>query len=100
MIERRPLRGSSWSALLSFRDEAYLRHELGAALLPGEPATSLDAAAKVVRVGGREVPYDALVLATGSRVFGASRLYSGRLASDRSSASRTSTVRYGRCSHR
>ncbi len=48
------------------REEAHLREELGVELLLGRPATALDTAARVVHVGGREVAYDAVVLATGS----------------------------------
>lgn len=40
--------------------------DLGVDLLLGAPATALDADNRIVCVGGREVPYDALVIATGS----------------------------------
>lgn len=50
-----------------FRDEEYFRNELSAELLLGEPAEALDTEARVVTVGDRAVPYDALVIATGSR---------------------------------
>jgi len=49
-----------------FRTEDTLRDELGVELLLGSPATSLDTVAKLVTVGGRQVPYDALVIATGA----------------------------------
>ena len=49
-----------------FRDEATLRDELGVELLLGSPATGLDTRSRVVRVGDREIGYDALVIATGS----------------------------------
>jgi NADPH-dependent 2,4-dienoyl-CoA reductase/sulfur reductase-like enzyme len=41
--------------------------ELGVELVLGQRATGLDTQRRVVRVGEREVPYDALVIATGSR---------------------------------
>lgn len=41
--------------------------ELRVELLLGQRATGLDTDRRVVRVGEREVPYDALVIATGSR---------------------------------
>ena len=50
-----------------FREEAHLRDELGVTLMLGSPATGLDTDRRVVSVGDREVPYDALVIATGSR---------------------------------
>lgn len=40
--------------------------ELGVGLRLGAPATALDTAERVVYAGGDEVPYDALVLATGA----------------------------------
>lgn len=49
-----------------FRDEAHLRDELDVTLMLGEPATGLDTSRRVVVVGDSEVPYDALVIATGS----------------------------------
>jgi NADPH-dependent 2,4-dienoyl-CoA reductase/sulfur reductase-like enzyme len=58
--------GSSEPDLPFFRDEAHLRDELGATLLLGDPATGLDSRRKVVLVGTTEVPYDALIIATGS----------------------------------
>lgn len=50
---------------LWFREEAHLRDDLGVDLRLGSPATGLDTEAKVVRVGDDEIPYDALVIATG-----------------------------------
>ncbi|MEO3859569.1 FAD-dependent oxidoreductase [Acrocarpospora sp. B8E8] len=41
--------------------------ELDVDLALGEPATALDPERRVLRVGGRELPYDAAVLATGAR---------------------------------
>lgn len=41
--------------------------ELGVELLLGQRATGLDTDRRVIRVGDRDVPYDALVIATGSR---------------------------------
>ncbi|NMO01456.1 oxidoreductase [Gordonia sp. TBRC 11910] len=49
-----------------FRAEDTLRDELGVDLVLGYPATGLDTDARVVRVGEREVPYDVLIIATGS----------------------------------
>ncbi len=49
-----------------FRDEEYLTDELGVELVLGAPATKLDPVARVVHVGDRQVPYDALVIATGA----------------------------------
>ncbi|HET6151476.1 MAG TPA: FAD-dependent oxidoreductase [Marmoricola sp.] len=49
-----------------FRDESYLADELGVELVLGAPATRLDTDARVVRVGERSIPYDALVIATGA----------------------------------
>ncbi len=49
-----------------YRTEAALRDELDVELLLGTPATGLDTGRRVVRVGEREVPYDALVIATGA----------------------------------
>jgi NADPH-dependent 2,4-dienoyl-CoA reductase/sulfur reductase-like enzyme len=48
-----------------FRTEDVFADELGVDLILGAPATWLDAARKVVMIGDREVPYDALVIATG-----------------------------------
>jgi NADPH-dependent 2,4-dienoyl-CoA reductase/sulfur reductase-like enzyme len=50
----------------TFRDEAYFRDELAVELVLGHPARSLDIGRKVVVVGEREIPYDALVIATGA----------------------------------
>jgi NADPH-dependent 2,4-dienoyl-CoA reductase/sulfur reductase-like enzyme len=50
-----------------FRSAEVFSDELDVDLLLGEPATALDTARRVVAVGGREVPYDALVIATGAR---------------------------------
>ncbi|HVV08311.1 NAD(P)/FAD-dependent oxidoreductase [Amycolatopsis sp.] len=50
-----------------FRDERALRDELGVELRLGRPATGIDTARRVVSVGGDEVPYGALVIATGAR---------------------------------
>ena len=49
-----------------FRTQEVLRDELGVELVLGAPATSLDTERRVVRVGDREIGYDALVIATGS----------------------------------
>jgi len=49
-----------------FRDESVFADELDVTLLLGQPATGLDIEARVVRVGDTEVPYDALVIATGA----------------------------------
>lgn len=50
-----------------YRTEAELRDDLGVELRLGAPATGLDPARAIVQVGEREVPYDALVIATGAR---------------------------------
>lgn len=52
---------------VEFRAHAHLRDELGVELALGEPATALDGAARELQVGGRAIPYDALVIATGAR---------------------------------
>ncbi|MEU6375792.1 FAD-dependent oxidoreductase [Streptomyces sp. NPDC046909] len=49
-----------------FRDEHHLREVLRTELRLGRPATGLDTERRVVRVGDDEVPYDALVIATGT----------------------------------
>jgi NADPH-dependent 2,4-dienoyl-CoA reductase/sulfur reductase-like enzyme len=49
-----------------FRDEAVLADELDVTLMLGRPATALDTDARIVHVGDTEVPYDALVIATGA----------------------------------
>ncbi|MCX2948812.1 NAD(P)/FAD-dependent oxidoreductase [Lentzea sp. NEAU-D7] len=54
---------------VTFRGRAEF-DELGVELLLGTPATGLDPDAKVVHAGGAEVPYDALVIATGAAACG------------------------------
>ncbi|MFI8592135.1 NAD(P)/FAD-dependent oxidoreductase [Dietzia maris] len=49
-----------------FRTEEMLRDELGVELVLGSPATSLDTERRIIRVGERDIGYDALVIATGS----------------------------------
>lgn len=49
-----------------FRTADSLRDELGVRALLGEPATALRADERVVVAAGREVPYTALVIATGA----------------------------------
>ena len=49
-----------------FHEEQHLRDELGIQLALGAPATGLDPAAKVLAVGEHEMPYDALLIATGA----------------------------------
>lgn len=51
-----------------FRTDDVFAEELRVELLLGSPATSLDVDRKIVGVGDREVPYDALVIATGSKL--------------------------------
>src|SRR5690606_15241863 len=46
--------------------EAVLAGELRVELLPGTAASGLDTARRIVALGDREVPYDGLVIATGS----------------------------------
>jgi NADPH-dependent 2,4-dienoyl-CoA reductase/sulfur reductase-like enzyme len=48
-----------------FRGERYLRAELGVELLLGAPAEALNTARRTVRTAVRDVPYDAVVIATG-----------------------------------
>ncbi|QFU91994.1 NAD(P)/FAD-dependent oxidoreductase [Amycolatopsis sp. YIM 10] len=50
----------------TYREERKLTEELGAELLLGSPASALDVHECTVSVGERVVPYDALVIATGS----------------------------------
>jgi NADPH-dependent 2,4-dienoyl-CoA reductase/sulfur reductase-like enzyme len=49
-----------------FREECYLRDELGVDLRLGAPAHALDPARRTVHVTGQEIPYDGLVIATGA----------------------------------
>lgn len=49
-----------------FRPQEYYTDELKVSLLLGQAATSLEPNERIVKVGAREVPYDALVLATGA----------------------------------
>lgn len=49
-----------------FRDASVFADELDVTMLLGRPATALDADARVVRIDEAEVPYDALVIATGA----------------------------------
>ena len=49
-----------------YRTEAELRDDLSVELRLGAPASGLDPARRVVQVGDRDVPYDALVIATGA----------------------------------
>lgn len=51
-----------------FRGDEVFAEELQVELLLGAPATSLDAERRIVHVGDREVGYDALVIATGSKL--------------------------------
>ena len=51
-----------------FRSEEYLTNDLQVELLLGAPATGLDTAQHKVLIGDRGVPYDALVIATGSEL--------------------------------
>ncbi|MDA3644187.1 FAD-dependent oxidoreductase [Saccharopolyspora indica] len=51
---------------VSFREEHHLRAELGVELLLGAPVNQLDPVQRLVRVDGRELPYDALVITTGA----------------------------------
>lgn len=57
--------GDPETALRPYRDEAALA-ELGVTLRLGSPATGVDLAGRTVRVGDDDVPYDDLVVATGS----------------------------------
>lgn len=50
-----------------FRTEQTLRDELGVDVRLGAPATALDTEARTVAVGDDQVPYDALVIATGAQ---------------------------------
>ncbi len=50
----------------TFRSEDLLRCELTVDLVLGTPATGLDTAAKVLRIGQRSMSYDAIVIATGA----------------------------------
>lgn len=51
-----------------FRGDEVFADELKVDLVLGSPATRLDATRKIVFVGDREVPFDALVIATGSKL--------------------------------
>lgn len=51
---------------VEFASEERLRGELGVDLRLGVPASGLDPQSRVVAVGDEEVPYDSLVIATGS----------------------------------
>jgi NADPH-dependent 2,4-dienoyl-CoA reductase/sulfur reductase-like enzyme len=48
------------------RTREHLTDELGVGLLLGAPATALDPEARTVTVDGREIPYSAVVIATGA----------------------------------
>jgi NADPH-dependent 2,4-dienoyl-CoA reductase/sulfur reductase-like enzyme len=67
----RPPLSKSWlgnggpAAVTPFRTQAELRDDLGVNLLLGVAADGLDTVAREVTVGGRAVPYDALIIATG-----------------------------------
>lgn len=50
-----------------FRNEKTLTEELGIELLLGNAAEHLDTRRRLVSVSGREIPYDAMVIATGTR---------------------------------
>lgn len=49
-----------------FRSDEFFANDLHVELMLGDAATGLDTGRKVVLVGEREIPYDALVIATGS----------------------------------
>lgn len=49
-----------------FRTEETLRDELGVDVRLGTPASALDTDARTVTVGDEQIPYDALVIATGA----------------------------------
>jgi len=49
-----------------FRAEAVFSDELKVELVLGNPASGLDTEKRVVSVGAREIPYDALIIATGA----------------------------------
>jgi NADPH-dependent 2,4-dienoyl-CoA reductase/sulfur reductase-like enzyme len=49
-----------------FRTEETLRDELAVDVRLGSPATALDTTARTVSVGDEQIPYDALVIATGA----------------------------------
>lgn len=49
-----------------FRAEETMRDELGVDVRLGQPATALDTERRVVTVGEEQIPYDALVIATGA----------------------------------
>lgn len=51
-----------------FRSDEVFADELQVELILGSPATKLDAERKIVFIGDREVPFDALVIATGSKL--------------------------------
>jgi NADPH-dependent 2,4-dienoyl-CoA reductase/sulfur reductase-like enzyme len=51
---------------LTFKAEEHLREELGVDLRLGSPATGLEPARRVVALPDGELPYDALVIATGA----------------------------------
>lgn len=50
-----------------YRTDTYLRDDLGVRLRLGAPATAVDSDRRVVQVGGAEVPYTWLVIATGAQ---------------------------------
>lgn len=53
--------------VVTFREEEHLRSDLGVDLVLSTPASGLDAAAREVLVDRRGIPYDSLVIVTGSR---------------------------------
>lgn len=54
------------AAVTPYRSAEELRDDFNVEVLLGEAAEALDSDARVVTVGGREVPYDGLVIATGA----------------------------------
>ncbi|WP_369227940.1 NAD(P)/FAD-dependent oxidoreductase [Streptomyces sp. R39] len=50
----------------TYRTEAYLREDLGVRLRLGAPADDLDPGDRSIGVGGRRIPYDRLIIATGA----------------------------------
>jgi NADPH-dependent 2,4-dienoyl-CoA reductase/sulfur reductase-like enzyme len=65
-LSKEVMRGEREAETVTFRDADYFAG-LGVDLLLGRAATGLDVAARQVLVGGERIPFDGLILATGSR---------------------------------
>jgi NADPH-dependent 2,4-dienoyl-CoA reductase/sulfur reductase-like enzyme len=65
-LSKEVMRGEREAETVTFRDADYFAG-LGVDLMLGRAATGLDVAARQVLVGGERIPFDGLILATGSK---------------------------------